>query len=161
MKFCFIVNGEPIPKGSTRSFAVARGTGDKRRYTGQTVNMASNLAKLRPWESRVADAALQAGVEITKRPVVVACRFYFRRPKSHFRSGKNAHLLRDNAPEYHTNKPDLDKLTRALLDGLTNVAYLDDSQVCAHTHDLANGHFKVWMASPDAAPYAEVDVIRL
>ena len=161
MKFCFIVNGEPIPKGSTRSFAIARGTGDKRRYTGQTVNMASNSDKLRPWESRVRDAASEAmkaaNINPTIGPVAVTASFHFRRPASHYRSGKNAHLLKPHAPVFHTNKPDLDKLMRAVLDALTGVVYLDDSQVFAHEVNHL-GPSKSWRAHREDAPGAFVEV---
>jgi Holliday junction resolvase RusA-like endonuclease len=33
--------------------------------------------------------------------------------------------------KFPDKKPDLDKLTRALLDGMTGVVYRDDAQVCA------------------------------
>lgn len=31
---------------------------------------------------------------------------------------------------YHTSKPDLDNLTKALKDALNGVIYVDDSQIC-------------------------------
>jgi Holliday junction resolvase RusA-like endonuclease len=157
----FYIDGDPIPKGSTRSFSIARGTGDKRVYTGKTVNMASNSDKLRPWESRVRDMAKQAmaseGLSVTSGPVAVNALFCFRRPASHFRSGKNAHLLKDTAPRKHTNKPDLDKLMRAILDGMANVVYLDDSQVCAHEVDKV-GPRKAWLADRNDPSGCHVEV---
>jgi len=53
-----------------------------------------------------------------------------KRPKGHYRTGRNSHLLRDSAPLYPAGVPDLDKLCRAVLDGLTmGGAWKDDSQV--------------------------------
>jgi hypothetical protein len=37
-------------------------------------------------------------------PLQVELNFYFGRPKVHFRSGKNSHLLKDDAPLWHTNR---------------------------------------------------------
>jgi Holliday junction resolvase RusA-like endonuclease len=148
----FTVFGTPIPKGSTRSFAIARGKGASRVYTGKTVNMASNADELRPWEALVRDAATQAGAKITSRPVEVNIVFSFRRPKGHFRKGKNANVLRDGHPEHHTSKPDLDKLERAILDGLTGVVYVDDSQVvCANA-------LKQWLYGTTSEPRSVVEV---
>jgi Holliday junction resolvase RusA-like endonuclease len=40
-------------------------------------------------------------------------------------------VLRPDAPIWVTSKPDIDKLERALLDGMTAVVYVDDDQVVA------------------------------
>lgn len=58
-------------------------------------------------------------------PVVVFANFVMARPKSHLRSDQ-ASLVK-GAPRYP--RLDIDKLSRALLDGLTGVVYDDDSQV--------------------------------
>lgn len=55
--------------------------------------------------------------------------FYMPRPKSHYRTGKNSHLLKDNAPNVHINKPDIDNLEKFLKDSLTGIYYKDDSQI--------------------------------
>ena len=59
--------------------------------------------------------------------------FVFRRPKSHFRSGRNAHLLKDSAPDKHTSKPDLDNAIKLVCDTLGTpkkpLVYSDDSCV--------------------------------
>ena len=51
--------------------------------------------------------------------------FCFPRPKGH--SGKRG--LKPSAPTKHTQKPDIDKCVRVVLDALTSVAYADDAQV--------------------------------
>ncbi len=56
--------------------------------------------------------------------------FLLRRPKSHYRTGRNSALLRVGAPHCPTGTPDLDKLVRAVCDALTDAgAYHDDAQV--------------------------------
>ena len=44
--------------------------------------------------------------------------FYMPRPKSHYRTGKYAHLLKDKFKDvrYHSSKPDLDNLVKMIAD---------------------------------------------
>lgn len=55
---------------------------------------------------------------------------YFKRPKSHYRTGKFANLLKDDAPQYHTVTPDKDNLEKFPLDAMNKVFWVDDSQIC-------------------------------
>lgn len=108
----FTVNGLPAPQGS------------KAPWGGE-----SN-PRTRPWRSAVtADAALAMGKRcFFDGPLRLTCIFYFPRPKSHYRTGKNSGLLKDSAPKYHTNKPDADKLLRAIGDSLSGTVLRDDSE---------------------------------
>lgn len=63
-------------------------------------------------------------------PLKVDVWFFFTRPKSHYKSGKNSHLLKDNAPEWHTSKPDRDNLDKFVMDSLCKIYWRDDSVVC-------------------------------
>ena len=69
-----------------------------------------------------------------KRPlegqIMLFATFYMPRPKSHFRTGKYANILKDGVPEYHTNTPDLSNLIKLYEDILQPSFYLDDSQIC-------------------------------
>lgn len=55
--------------------------------------------------------------------------FYFSRPKNHYRTGKNSHMLKETSPLWKRSKPDLDNLIKFVLDSLNDKAYLDDSQI--------------------------------
>jgi len=56
--------------------------------------------------------------------------FYFKRPLSHYGTGRNSKLIKDAAPRRHTQKPDVDNLAKAVLDALTDIRFWrDDSQV--------------------------------
>ena len=63
-------------------------------------------------------------------PLYVRFEFCFPRPKSHYRTGKNAHLLRDNAPRFHTSTPDTDNLIKFVCDSLNTVFWVDDKIIC-------------------------------
>lgn len=52
--------------------------------------------------------------------------FFFQRPKSHYRTGKFSHLLRDDAPKYHVKKGDIDNLAKAVYDAMTDAGLLHD-----------------------------------
>jgi Holliday junction resolvase RusA-like endonuclease len=61
--------------------------------------------------------------------ISIALTFYLPRPTSHYRTGRYAHLLRDDAPARPTCKPDIDNLQKLVLDALNTLLYRDDSQV--------------------------------
>lgn len=62
-------------------------------------------------------------------PVSMALTFYLPRPPSHYRSGRNAHLLRADAPRFATGKPDWDNLSKLVCDALIGLLYHDDAQI--------------------------------
>ena len=64
-----------------------------------------------------------------KQPLSVSIFFYFSRPKSHFKTGKNSHLLKDYAPSWHTSKPDVDNLAKFVMDAMNKVYWKDDSYI--------------------------------
>jgi len=117
----FVVAGVPVQKGSMRAFArVIPGKFNKR---GQPVAVATvtadNKAELRSWQHAIGAEAARAGARVLEGGVAVRVTFDFVRPAS----------VSAKARPFHTVKPDLDKLVRAVLDGLTGVAFRDDAQV--------------------------------
>lgn len=110
------VAGVPQPQGS------------KRLFGGRLVE--GNDASLRPWRATIAGEARYAfSGEPTTEAVFVNLGFMFPRPKSHYGSGRNAGEIKRNAPAYKSTRPDLDKLVRAVLDSLTGIVFVEDSQV--------------------------------
>jgi Holliday junction resolvase RusA-like endonuclease len=128
------VAGAAAPQGSKRAFAV-RGKGGA--PTGRVAVIESSHDRVKSWrqavidEVRAADAARGTGLTFARGlPLQVDMVFCFKRPKSHYRTGRNAHLLRDDAPAYPSGKPDLSKLARATEDALTDAGlWADDAQV--------------------------------
>jgi len=126
-KVTFFVPGKPRTKGSQKWV--------KSKHTGKSVPVTNE--GLETWCGMVATFAQRAMVDggfarVDDGGVEIELFFVFERPKSHYRTGKNAHLLKDSAPERHTQKPDPDKLERAMFDSLTGIIYRDDCQIDDH-----------------------------
>lgn len=121
MRVSFTVLGVPAPQGSK-----------VRTKWG----MREDNPNTKPWRQAVAaEAHSHARLELPfpTGPVEVDVLLFFPRPKSHYGTGKNADLLKDSAPLWHTTKPDGDKLARALGDAMTGIVFRDDSQVAKWT----------------------------
>jgi Holliday junction resolvase RusA-like endonuclease len=119
----FVVRGIPEPKGSTQSFSP--------KGTSKVITTSAN-PKLKGWASLVIDAAAEAfeGRAPLDCPILVAVTFTFARKASHFGTGRNAGQLLSSAPRYPSTKPDLDKLIRGVLDGITQAGcWRDDARV--------------------------------
>lgn len=105
----FQVHGLPIPQGSTRAWVVH----------GKPI-ITSSAKGLATWRRLVADVAQDyAPAEPWDGPVGIELHFGLPKPKS---APKRKRVWPDK-------RPDLDKLTRAVLDALTYVVFADDSQV--------------------------------
>ena len=121
----FRVVGLPIPQGSLRAYRNANDGPVRLAY--------SNASTLAVWRGMVAAAARDAWGESeppTRQPVGVQINFGLPRPASHYGTGRNADRVRLSAPLLPATRPDLDKLTRAVLDALTGTILVDDAQVC-------------------------------
>lgn len=83
------------------------------------------------WKKAVAVAASRhTPAAVPEGGIILGLAFAFKRPASHFRTGKNAGLVKSSAPKNHTSKPDLDNLAKAVMDTLTKSGFWrDDSQV--------------------------------
>jgi len=125
----FFVDGEAKPAGSKVGYAIP----DKKRPGKQRVIITDQTKQAgKNWRSDVRAAAktkLSKNHTPLEGPLYLVVHFYFSRPKSHYRTGKNAHLLKDSAPEYHVGRPDMTKLLRAIEDALNNFVWKDDSQI--------------------------------
>ena len=98
----FRVDGIPVPQGSMKVI------------NGHVIH--SRGSALAEWRSAIGLSARKAGAFPNRNPVTITMNFTFLKPKTVKR-------LEPTVP------PDLDKLVRAVLDALTAIAYLDDSQV--------------------------------
>lgn len=131
------VYGLPGPQGS-------------KRHVGNGV-MVESSAKVKPWRQDVKYAALGAtaavpGWSLLDGPLAVSMVFTFARNKGHYRTGRNAHLLRDSAPARPAVYPDLSKIVRSTEDALTGVIWWDDARVVEY---VRLGKFYAGTDAPD------------
>ncbi|MCT2280591.1 RusA family crossover junction endodeoxyribonuclease [Micromonospora chalcea] len=150
------VYGRPAPQGSK-----------ERRGHGAVVESSKCV---KPWRSDVRDAAEQVvlydypsgeralapGYPL-HGPLVVSMVFTFVRPKGHYRTGRNAHLLRDSVPARPHGTPDLSKLARSTEDALTSAGVWEDDARVVEYARLA----KVWASEDPEALGAPGAVIRI
>ena len=80
-------------------------------------------------EASIQKAEITFDSRVYTGPIAIGFEFVFSRPKSHYRTGKNAHLLRDNAPRHCTNKKDLDNMEKFYSDSFNCIAWNDDCQI--------------------------------
>ncbi|HLM89272.1 MAG TPA: RusA family crossover junction endodeoxyribonuclease [Streptosporangiaceae bacterium] len=113
------VDGRPAPQGSKV----------RNRYGA----IYEDNRAVRPWRDAVrteAQRAQRAEDGPMFGAVLVVIVFRLARPKGHYGTGRNAGTVRSSAPAHPSGKPDVDKLARAVLDGLTEgSAFKDDAQV--------------------------------
>ena len=98
----FFVSGKAVPQGSLKFI------------NGHAIHVRAQDLAL--WRADIARVAKLSHIQKAEEGVEITLTFVVTRPKSVKRL------------EPHT-RPDLDKLIRAVLDGLTGVAYEDDGQV--------------------------------
>lgn len=101
----FFVPGAPAPQGSKRHVGHGR--------------MVESSKALGPWRERVALAAHSNADGLMGGPIGIRLKFVMPRPKSTPK--------RTTPPA--VKRPDIDKISRAILDAITGVLIADDSQV--------------------------------
>lgn len=147
----FEVPGDPIAKGSmtgmlspvkeveliqlARDVLATKGYKERWAIVKQVLRVRvfdQKSNKLKPFEDAVTLLARREmnGGDPWTGGVDVSVAFYFERPNCHFRTGRFAHQLKPSTNPDHVATPDLDKLCRSVLDGMTKVVYIDDKQVC-------------------------------
>lgn len=131
----FEVRGTPAPQGS-------------KRHVGRGILVESAGPRLKAWRDAVRVDCVHAMTDTgcpgwPTGPVRVVCLFLMPRPKSHYRTGKHADQLRPDAPAWHDQTPDGDKVLRATLDALVAAGIVgDDRQFASFVVDQiwANRH---------------------
>jgi len=134
----FKIQGNPIALKRHRSFQKGefRGT-----YDPSSDDKANFLTK-----------AISYKPEIPfDEPLYVKFTFCFSRPKNHYKTGKNAHILKDNAPKWRTSTPDVDNLEKFVGDALNGIFWKDDSKIVDMSGSKPYGE----------QPYIQVQVARL
>ena len=121
MTHTFFVEGDPQPGGSKTGFynkALGRVLMVDACKKNPAWKKTVQTYVRRGWKGKPLDGALK-----------VTMRFFLRRPKSHMGTGRNAALVKDSAPAYHLQKPDLTKFVRSTEDACTGILWIDDAQI--------------------------------
>ena len=122
----FFVHGIPKPQPRPRAFARKMGNG---KFSARVYDAGTAEA----WKSDIAVAARSACPDrvAIAGPIYLALAFTMPRPRWQYRTGKRSDELRDDAPRWHSGKPDCDNLAKAVMDALTQLGgfWHDDSQV--------------------------------
>jgi crossover junction endodeoxyribonuclease RusA len=119
----FFIAGRPIPQGSLKFI------------NGHAIHVRAQDLAL--WRADIANAARAINISKAEGAVAIDLKFVFHRPKT----------VKRKEPSI---RPDLDKLIRAVLDGLTDVAYKDDEQVTNLTASKSYGEQQgVWIIVTD------------
>lgn len=108
------VYGTPAPQGS-------------KRHVGGGI-MVESSTKVGPWREAIVSEAIRTDIVGRKLdgPLFVGVVFWLARPAGHF--GKRG--LLPSAPKHPSVKPDIDKLLRSTLDGLTQAGVIaDDARI--------------------------------
>jgi Holliday junction resolvase RusA-like endonuclease len=115
-----IINGKPIPlkrhKHTTRNGRIFN-------YDPSKADKANFLKKV---QNLAPEDPLYGAVS-------VSLEVYLVRPKSHFGTGRNSKILKDNAPKYpiisSKENADIDNYIKFVFDALNGVFYKDDGQI--------------------------------
>ncbi len=114
------VPGTPKPQPRPRAFARKMGNG---AYAARCYDAGTAEG----WKSAIASTLREhLPASPLTGPVSVSLMFIFPRPKGH--RGKTG--LKDSAPWAHTQRPDVDNLSKAVLDCMTTIGvWADDGQI--------------------------------
>lgn len=111
----FFIAGTPIPQGSKT--AIRHGT---------RARLIEANKRLKPWRTTLQTAlAAQAAGRRVPGPFTIYLDFRFSPPQ-------RPRYRDPNSKGIHAVKPDVDKLTRAVLDSLTAADIIDDDARCTH-----------------------------
>ena len=124
MKLTLFVPGNPVPQGSKSAFVVGKRAiiVEGRNVRRKDGTFSDGRERHKAWRKTVATYAAAEARRGDLKPadgaVAVSLCFWLPRPKS---LSKRVY--------YAVKKPDVDKCARAVLDSLTGIAYVDDSQI--------------------------------
>jgi Holliday junction resolvase RusA-like endonuclease len=142
MKWEFFVEGKPAPGGSKNFIPVwNKATGYPRmvkrgKLWWPIINVIDDAGDAnKEWRRTVGWTARSFMMRSKPFPLPfhVHFVFYLKRPLHHYGTGRNANILKADAPAFHTQKPDALKLARSTEDALTGIVWLDDAQVVIQT----------------------------
>ena len=116
MNIKFTIYGKPLAQKRPRFFRAGKGIRSydpDKELKNEFARIAKEYAPDKPFEC----------------PITIIIITYWKRPKSHYRTGKYSNELKPNAPIYKTSKPDVDNLFKFVGDAFNGVFWKDDSYI--------------------------------
>jgi crossover junction endodeoxyribonuclease RusA len=114
----FYAIGTPVGQPRPRACIRGRHAGMYDPGTADAWKAAVSAASKAAWDGRVFDG-----------PIRLSLTIWMPRPKSHLRSNGE---VKPTAPRWHTSKPDLDNIEKAIKDAITTAGvWKDDCLVCS------------------------------
>jgi len=145
----FVIPIKPIGKARPRFASIKKKDGSRitRVYsTQETEEGLMLLFMLNKWKDK----------EPLTGPLRADFEFMFKRPKSHWGTGRNSGVLKKSAPKlWHIQKPDFDNICKIICDSINLVIYMDDAQICSGSFD------KWWQNDPNGIPYMKLVLTEL
>lgn len=107
-----IIRGNPIAQARPRFFIRQKTIGNQKLIGAQ------DHPKSKAWKETVRWQAIEQNVCLMEGPITLKLDFMMLRPKS-----------LSNQVKYHVKRPDIDNLTKSILDALNGICWRDDSQI--------------------------------
>jgi crossover junction endodeoxyribonuclease RusA len=150
-QYKFFVAGQPASQGSKT--AMPRIIRDQSGRQRAIANMIEQDKNLKPWRFAVAQVAklMLPSDWKTDGVFMLGVIFFLQRPKTHYAANGS---LKRNAPVFHAQHKDCDKMIRAIGDALTGTCYDDDALIVSVTG------LKLF-STPEHQPGAWISVGRL
>jgi Holliday junction resolvase RusA-like endonuclease len=118
----FIVPGEPVGQIRPRFSA--------RLVKGKIItHVTRNQPEAEGYFQQMVYNQLPEDFKIFQGPVILEIDCRLKRPKSHYRTGKNKDLIKTSAPLWPLKTPDWDNLGKFVCDCLNGLIWKDDKQI--------------------------------
>jgi len=151
MKITFTIPGHPVAKARPR--VIVKG-GRTWGYTPESSEQYMALLRTLASDEMCCHTS-ERRIPLLESPLKLTCKFYFRRPKGHFGTGKNGGKLKDRYINARpTGNPEISNLVKAIEDGCNGIVYRDDSQIV----EYGAGSGKYYVDDKHPAEGAEVTV---
>lgn len=136
------VDGDPVGQQRPRCVAYRVGLQCRARaYDGHRRPGSKAAERYEAWRGELRLVQFVEGTyELYCAPIELSLLFHLPRPRSHFRTGRNAHLLRADAPGmWDTRRAphDLSNLTKLVEDEWQGTLFKDDRQVVGYREPFA------------------------
>lgn len=121
-QFKFLIPGKPIAQIRPRFSA--------RIVNGKIIShVTRNQPEHEGYFEQMIIKQLPENFQILHGPLIISIESHFKRPKSHFRTGRYSNLLKKSAPSFPNVREDWDNLGKFVCDVCNGLVWKDDKQI--------------------------------